>query len=83
MPILILVLAAITGLTAFSRASRSDRRRWALVLGVLTAVGVVGPIVALSLFRDSPDRFVLTATVLTGLVPVTALLYSLVLGHER
>jgi hypothetical protein len=52
-----------------------------VVLGALTALGVVGPIVALAIFRDSPDRFVPVATVLVVALPVSVLLYTLTAGR--
>lgn len=82
-PLLLLVLVAITGLTAFSTASRVAHHRWSAVLGVLTVVGDIGPLLALVVFRDSPDRFVPVATVLTGLVPVAVLVYSVTATRER
>ncbi len=49
---------------------------WLMVLGLCTAVGVIGPIIALVMLRDSPDPFVVTSTILVALVPVGALVYS-------
>ncbi|HVH65364.1 MAG TPA: hypothetical protein VM674_04955 [Candidatus Acidoferrum sp.] len=82
-PLLILVLVAMTGLTAFSAASRAAHHRWTAVLGALTVVGVIGPFLSLAAFRDRPDRFVFVATVLTGLVPVAVLVYSLTATREH
>jgi uncharacterized membrane protein YeiH len=74
LPILILVGSAVTGVVA-SLAARRDRS-WLIVLGLFTAIGLVGPIVALALLRDSPDVFVVTSTILVALAPVGALSYS-------
>lgn len=48
-----------------------------MAIGVSTVLGVVGPIVSLLIFRDSPDQFVAVATVLVALPPVVVLTYSL------
>jgi len=74
LPILILVGSAVTGVVA-TLAARRDRS-WLIVLGLCTAIGVAGPIVALALLRDSPDVFVVTSTILVALAPVGALSYS-------
>jgi ABC-type branched-subunit amino acid transport system permease subunit len=74
LPLLELIGAVVTGLMAISAAWRD--RPWLLVLSVCTVVGVIGPIVGLFIFRDSPDAFVVTSTVLIALVPVSALVYS-------
>lgn len=77
LPLLVLTLVAITGVQAVLRTwKRSEDRPWTLVLAGLTVVSVAGPIIALAVFRDSPDRFVPTATVLVILLPLTALIYS-------
>jgi hypothetical protein len=82
-PLLILVMLAITGISATSNAYRRQAGAgWALVLGALTVLGVIGPIVALAIFRDSPDPFVPLATVLVLLLPLCALLYSLTAGRR-
>ena len=64
----------MTGVVA-SLAARRDRS-WLIVLGLCTAIGVAGPIVALALLRNSPDVFVVTSTILVALSPVGALTYS-------
>jgi hypothetical protein len=77
LPLLILIFVAITGLRAyFDAAGRAGERRWALTLGVLTAIGLLGPLVSLFLLRDNPDLFVPIATLLTALVPIAALVYT-------
>lgn len=81
-PLLVLVLVAITGVQAVLRSwKRPQDRPWTLLLVALTVVGIVGPIVALALFRDSPDRFVPTATALLILLPIVALIYSFRAEH--
>jgi hypothetical protein len=78
LPLLILVMVGITGARASAIASRQiDRRGWAIALGAFTAVGILGPVASLLIFRDSPDRFVLVATILVALVPLAALAYTL------
>jgi hypothetical protein len=75
-------MLAITGIRATSSAYRREAHAgWAVVLGALTALGVVGPIVALAIFRDSPDRSVPVATVLVVALPVSVLLYTLTAGR--
>ena len=74
LPLLELIGAVITGLMAISAAWRD--RTWLVVLSVCTVIGVIGPIVGLFIFRDAPDAFVVTSTVLVALVPVSALVYS-------
>ena len=77
LPLLIVVMAAITGLTAFASASRGQTPIfWPIVLGIATVLSVLGPIISLGVFRDSPDRFILVATVLTVLAPIAALIYT-------
>jgi hypothetical protein len=73
-PILILVGSAVTGVIA-SLAARRDRT-WLIVLGLCTAVAVVGPVAALAVLRASPDAFVVTSTILVALAPAGALAYS-------
>ena len=74
LPSLILVGSAVTGVVA-SLGARRDRS-WLIGLSLCTAIGVVGPIVALALLRDSPDAFVVTSTILVALAPVGTLIYS-------
>jgi hypothetical protein len=74
LPLLILVGAAVSGALAISAARRD--RTWLMVLVVCTAVGVLGPIIALVVLRDSPDAFVVTSTILVAVAPVGALVYS-------
>jgi hypothetical protein len=74
--VLILVVAAVTGFLAISAARQAAQVTWAAVLGACTLLGVLGPIVGLAVIRNSADAFVLTATLLVLLVPLTALAYS-------
>jgi hypothetical protein len=74
LPFLILVGSAVTGVVAGLVARRD--RSWLIVLGVCAAIGLVGPIVALVILRDSPDAFVVASTILVALAPVGALSYS-------
>ncbi len=74
LPILVLIGSAVTGVTATSAARRD--RTWMIVLGLCTVIGVVGPITALAVSRDSPDAFVVTSTILVAVAPVGALVYS-------
>jgi len=74
LPVLVLGGAVVTAVMAVSAARR--RRTWLIVLSVCAALGVIGPIIALAVLRDSPDAFVVTSTILVALVPVSALAYS-------
>jgi heme/copper-type cytochrome/quinol oxidase subunit 3 len=76
LPLLILVMAAVTGLLAILSARQGAQRAWVGVLGVCTLLGVLGPIVSAVIFRDSPDVLVPLATVLVLLAPLSALIYS-------
>jgi len=73
-PLLILVSAAATSLTALLRA-RHDTT-WFILLAVCAALGVLGPLLILVVLRDSPDAFVVLSTLLILTIPVSALLYS-------
>jgi hypothetical protein len=50
---------------------------WRILFAALTVLGVVGPLPALLVFRNSPDRFVLVSTVCVVLLPLLVLGYSL------
>lgn len=80
-PLLILLTALITGIVATVTA-RHDHTWFTVLLGA-TVLGVVGPFVALLIFRDSPDAFVAVATVLSLLVPVAALVYTFIYPPAR
>jgi uncharacterized membrane protein YeiH len=74
LPVLILIGSAVTGVMATSAARRD--RTWLIVLGLCTAIAVIGPIADLAFLRDTPDAFVVTSTILVALAPVGALVYS-------
>lgn len=73
-PLLILVTVAVTGIVATAQARASHA--WFAGLLLSTVLGVIGPIVALLIFRDSPDAFVATGTVLELQVALVVLAYS-------
>jgi len=73
-PILILILVALTGTVATIDARK--RHAWFAALIGVTLIGVAGPLIALAVFKDSPDTFVLTATVPELLAACTALAYT-------
>jgi hypothetical protein len=75
LPLLVLIGAAVSGVLAISAARRD--RAWLIVLILCTAIGVIGPIIALVGLRDSPDAFVISSTILVAVAPVGALVYSL------
>ena len=84
LPVLILVLVAVTGFVALPAASRRHQRSaWPLAIAVSTLLSVFGPIVSLVFFRDSPDQFIPVATALVALLPLVALAYSLAAKYER
>ena len=74
LPLLVLIGAAVSGVIATSAARRD--RTWMLVLGLCTAIAVIGPIADLAFLRDTPDAFVVTSTILVALAPAGALVYS-------
>ena len=74
LPLLILVSVAVTGVVAAAHARPGSR--WFATLLSATVAGVVGPVIALVVFRDSPDRFVPIATALELVVVLAALAYS-------
>jgi hypothetical protein len=74
LPLLIFLVTAMTAVVAI--ASARGLGAWFAVLIISTALAVLGPIVALLIFRDSPDAFVATGTVLELQLAVVALAYS-------
>lgn len=79
LPILMLVGAVVTGVVALTSTrarQQGDQGTWRGLLGGATVLSVVGPLVSLAVFRDSPDAFVPVATVLVLLTPLCALIYS-------
>ncbi len=81
LPVLVLASAAVTGTVAVLNARPGGP--WFAALVAVTGFGVVGPVIALVVFRDSPDRFVPVATALVLLVAVTALGYSVAGGKQK
>lgn len=71
-PLLVLLLAGVTGVMA----SVAGRGIWRGLLAGCTLLSVLGPIAALAAFRDSPDTFVLVATALVLFAPVSALAFT-------
>ena len=74
LPLLIFVASAVTAVVAI--ASAHGLGAWFAVLIISTVLAVLGPIVALPIFKDSPDVFVATGTVLELQLAVVALAYS-------
>lgn len=66
---------ANTGRLAISDA-RKAARPWLAPFVAITSLGVFGPVVAVTVFRDQPDTGVAVATVLFVLTPLAALTYS-------
>ena len=71
LPALIFLCAAVTAVLALTSARTSHA--WFAGLMISTALAIVGPIVALVIFRDKPDAFVATGTVLELQLAVVAL----------
>jgi len=80
-PLLVLVAAAATSVTALLHARHY--RGWFTVLAVCTVLGVLGPLLSLIVLRDSPDAFVIVSTLLVLAIPVSALLYSFLKGTAQ
>ncbi len=80
LPLLVLVMVAVTGVLAISAALRGDSatggRAWLILMVVCAVLGGFGPLASLAIFRDSPDTLVPLATVLLLLVPISALTYT-------
>jgi hypothetical protein len=72
-PVLPLAAAAVTGIAA-TLASRGTA--WFAWLLISTAAGVAGPPIALFIFKNGPDAFVVTAAALTLQVALVSLAYS-------
>lgn len=84
LPLAILVLVALTGWQAFHTTSAGRAPDpWAAIFAALTVLGLVGPLLALLVFRDSPDRFLLIASLLTVPLPLAVLAYGLRSPHPR
>jgi hypothetical protein len=80
LPLLIVVLAAVTGALALTAARNMPRGAWPAILSACLAIGVLGPVISAAIFRDSPDTFIPVATSLVLLVPLSALLFSFIGG---
>ena len=73
-PLLILITVAVTGIVAAVQARA--RHSWFAGLLLSTVLGVLGPIVALLIFKDSPDAFVAAGTLLELQLALVVLAYS-------
>jgi hypothetical protein len=71
-PLVLLLLVLATGTMAAARASAG----WRAELIASTVIGVLGPALALALFRNSPNQFVLAATGCILVAPVSVLAYT-------
>lgn len=81
LPLLIFIATAVTAVLAL--ASARGLGAWFAVLILSTVLAVMGPIVALLVFKDSPDAFVATGTVLELQLAVVALAYSFYSGRAH
>jgi hypothetical protein len=82
-PMLALLTSAVTGVTATASAWQRARTMpaerphgWWLILAGATFISVIGPPLTLAVFRDNPDAFVATATLLVAVAPVAGLTYT-------
>lgn len=73
-PLLILITVAVTGIAATANARA--RHSWFAGLLLSTVLGVLGPIVALLIFKDSPDAFVAAGTLLELQLALVVLAYG-------
>lgn len=74
LPLLIFTCAAVTAVLAITSARASHA--WFAGLMISTVLAVAGPIVALLVFRDNPNAFVATGTILELQLAVVALVYT-------
>lgn len=74
LPLLIFTCAAVCSVLALTSARASHA--WFAGLMISTVLAVLGPIVALLIFRDNPDAFVAAGTVLELQLAVVALAYT-------
>jgi hypothetical protein len=74
-PVGVVLLVFNTGRLAISDA-RKAARAWFAPFVATTLLGVLGPVVAVAVFRDQPDAVVAVSTVLLLLTPLAALVYS-------
>lgn len=75
LPVLAVIAVGVTGVLAILGA-RPAGGSWLVILIVTTVLGVLGPPIALAIFRDQPDSFVMAATVLLVQGPVAALVFT-------
>jgi len=75
LPVAVLAAVGVTGALAISGA-RATGGSWLVILIAATALGLLGPPVALAIFRDQPDSLVLTASLLFAQCPVAALVFT-------
>jgi len=75
LPIAAVVAVGVTGVLAIYRA-RPLGGSWPVILIASTLLGVIGPPVALAVFRDQPDSLVVVASLLLVQAPVAALVFS-------
>lgn len=73
-PLLVLITVAVTGVVATVNARASHS--WFAGLLLSTVLAVLGPIVALLIFKDSPDAFVVAGTLLELQLALVVLAYS-------
>ena len=81
-PILLLVMVAVTGVMAI-RDARARHRPWSIPLTGSTVLGTAGPLVAAAVYRDQPEAVVAVATALFAQVPLLALAYTLRWSSSR
>lgn len=81
-PILLVVMVAVSGVVAI-RDARARHRRWSIALTASTVLGTAGPVVAAAIYRDQPDAVVAVATVLFAQAPLLALAYALRSSSSR
>jgi hypothetical protein len=74
-PIAVLVVAAVAGSLA-SGDARAHARSWFGVVFTATLVSLIGPLLAVLIFRDQPDTVVVVSTVFFLPAPAAALAYS-------
>ena len=74
LPLLIFMAAAVTAFLALASARGSHA--WFAGLMISTVLAVFGPIVVLLIFKDQPDAFVVTGTILELQLAAVALAYT-------
>ena len=76
LPLVVVIAVGVTGGLAIHLALRTSGS-WLGILIVTTVLGVIGPPVALAIFRDQPDSLVFVASVLLVQGPVAALVFTI------